>query len=245
VKKQIPSIIKPLILSTLAGLACHAAPISITDLKGRSIVVEIVGVSAETVKVRKADGTEADIPLASLSEGSREAVKIAPTAAAVPEGPAFGLKLTAVSNAIGKVTDKSWETSWGSYDKDVYRSRGVTITAEANKSGKAILEMHWIGSVAGSPSDRGVVIFSKKEITLAAREPQTHEFAALFVENDAKYVALGTRDRDGLKYAGWVARVITLEGQFLTAIAARPPLISMIDKPDPKAKEFPCAETDE
>jgi hypothetical protein len=83
------------------------------------------------------------------------------------------------------------------------------------------------------------VIFSKKEITLVAREPQSHEFAALFVESDANYEALDQRDRSGLKYAGWVARLISKEGRQLAITAARPPLINQIGKPDPNQKEFP------
>jgi hypothetical protein len=230
---------KPIVLTIISGLLCHAAPMTITDTKGRTLTVEVVTLSDKSVTVRKADGGEVEILLASLSAASQEAVKAAPPAPSLPEGVPSGVKLTSVSNAIGKVTDKSWETSWGSYDKEIFRSRGVRITAVADKPGKAILELHWIGSTAGRPSDRGVVIFAKREITLVAREPQTHEFAALFVENDTKYAALGTRERDGLKYAGWVARVITLDGQVLQAIAARPPLIEMIDAPDPAREESP------
>lgn len=245
-----------------AHTCCLAAPITLTDIQGRTITVEVLSLADGSLTVRKADGSEASIPLDNLSPESRAAAtktvkpkpsrrvpynpgapaQAARTAPAPPPAPtppvvsASGLKLTSVSNAVGKVTDKSWETSWGSYDKDVFRSRAVVITAVADTSGKAILEMHWIGSVAGSPSDRGVVMFAKKEITLVAREPQTHEFAALFVESDANYKALGVRDREGLKYAGWVARVISPDGRTLTAIAARPPLITMIDPPDPARK---------
>lgn len=228
---------KAIIPIIMSAIICQAAPIELTDTQGRKITVEVLGVADQSVNVRKTSGEEFVIPLANLSADSQKLATEAATP--VPSTGAGRVKLTSVSNAIGKVTDQSWETSWGSYDKEVFRSRGVTITVVATQPGKGILEMHWIGSKAGRASNREVVVFSKKEVELVAGEPQTHEFAALFVESDAKYVALGHRDRDGLKYAGWVARVISPEGLELAVIAARPPLIAMIGKPDPTQEEFP------
>jgi hypothetical protein len=232
---------KPFILSIITSLICQAEPLTITDIQGRTIRVDILGLADGNVRTSKADGVEFTIPLVKLSPESQKAVIAAGEAAAAaqPTSAPAGAKITVVSNAIGKVTDKSWETSWGSYDKDVYRSRAVVVTVVSDYSGQGILEVHWLGSEAGRASNKGVVIFSKKEITLVAREPQSHEFAALFVESDANYEALDQRDRSGLKYAGWVARLISKEGRQLAITAARPPLINQIGKPDPNQKEFP------
>ena len=102
---------KSVILSILAGLACQAAPIALTDTKGRTITVEVVAVADGTVIVRKTDGGEVQIPLENLSAESRAA---ATHAAATPApvasatvGAASGLKLTSVSRLSERLPDSS------------------------------------------------------------------------------------------------------------------------------------------
>lgn len=201
----------------------------LTDTGGRSIEVAILQVDVTGVLVRKGDGTEVKIPLEKLSVESRTVVES--WAKAAPPAILKNPKLTLVSNASGRTTDEMWETSWGSYDKDVYRSRKLTATVKADSAGEAVLEVHWIGSIAGYASKKGVVLVSKKPVTLAANTPQSHEFAALFVESDANYEALGVRDRNGIKYAGWVARLVTTTGDVLVTVGSRPPLIEMLKLP--------------
>ena len=46
-----------------------------------------------------------------------------------------------------------------------------------------------------------------------------------FVENDAKYVALGIRDQSGTKYTGWIVRVLDSTGHILAEQASTPPLL--------------------
>lgn len=210
------------LLSVLSGLKAE----TLTDTQGRSIEVNILRVDTNSVLVKTAAGKETTIPFANLSGDSLAVLKARP----VPGGPK-NPTVEIVSNAAGRLTDKSWETSWGSYDKDVFRSRALTVTVSAETAGAVTLEIYWIGSIAGKSSERGVVLTSKKSVEIAAQSPQSHEFAALFVESDAKYAALGVRDRNGLKYVGWVARLVGKDGSVLVTKASRPPLVDILKLP--------------
>jgi hypothetical protein len=139
------------------------------------------------------------------------------------------VKLVAATSSMGRDSGRSWQTSWGSYDESIFRARAVKVTVTAATGGDAVLELHWIGSQAGSPSDQGVVKVDRKSVTLTANQRFTHEFGALFVENDTKYAALGERYRDGFKYAGWVARLVAKNGATLAVQGARPPMIRMVE----------------
>jgi len=226
---------KPLLFAILC-VRLAGAPITITDIKGRSITAEVVSQTETSVVVKKTDGAQVTIALVNLSLKSKEDIKDALASNAATAGDAAGLKLSTVSNAAGKTTDKKWEMSWGSYDKEVFRSRAVVVTVVSDTPGNAVLEVHWIGSQAGRAGNRGIVLAEKEELVLKAREPVSLEFAALFVENDAKYVALGTRDRDGIKYAGWVVRVLGADGKTLAIRGSRPPLVEMV-KNEPPVKD--------
>lgn len=145
-----------------------------------------------------------------------------------PSSVPTDVKLQAATSSMGRGSDTSWQTSWGSYDTSVFRARAVSVTVRAATGGDAVLELHWIGSEAGRKSNQGVVKVDRKPVTLIANQPITHEFGGLFVENDTKYAALGERYHDGLKYAGWVARVVGKDGAVLAIQAARPPMIRFV-----------------
>ena len=129
---------------------------------------------------------------------------------------------------MGRNSGRSWQTSWGSYDESIFRARAVKVTVTASTGGDAVLELHWIGSEAGRAADQGVVKVESKPVTLTANQPFTHEFGMLFVENDTKYAALGERYQDGLKYVGWVARLVGKDGATLAIQGARPPMIRFV-----------------
>lgn len=217
----------------LLCIASDIQAIPVTDQQGRTINVDLISLEKNTARVHKDSGGEFIISLSTLDDESRQAlIKVSEEIKKTANTGAPVAKLRVVSNATGRLTDTSWEASWGSYDKDVYRYRAVTVTIVPDTSGEAILELHWIGSEAGKAGNKEVVVFSKKAVTIVAHDLQSHEFAALFVENDAKYVLLNERDRDGLKYAGWVARLISKGGDQIAVVGSRPPLIAIVGKPD-------------
>lgn len=146
-----------------------------------------------------------------------------------PNSIPTNVKLVAATSSMGRNSDRSWQTSWGSYDEKIFRARAVKVTVTASTGGDAVIELHWIGSQAGRPSNQGVVKVDRTPVTLIANQPFAHEFGNLFVENDTKYAALGERDRDGVKYSGWVARLVTKSGATLAVQGARPPMIRMVE----------------
>lgn len=149
-----------------------------------------------------------------------------------PKDAPLVVKLAAQTVATARDKERSWETSWGSYDQSIYRSRIVRVSLQCTDgSGPATLYLQWVGSVSGSPSTQGVVKTMQKDVTLRAGQQVSHEFAELFVENDAKYAALGIRDRDGLKYSGWIARLIAPNRRIIAQQAARPPMLTRFPPP--------------
>ncbi len=56
-----------------AAISCLAE--TLTDIKGRSIEVEILGIGSKAVEVRRADGVRFKIPLTQLSEADRQRLK--------------------------------------------------------------------------------------------------------------------------------------------------------------------------
>lgn len=69
----------------LIALSCVAE--TLTDIKGRSIEVEILKVNSQAVEVRRADGVRFSIPLAQLSELDRQRLNDTATKPAVTSDP--------------------------------------------------------------------------------------------------------------------------------------------------------------
>lgn len=138
------------------------------------------------------------------------------------------VKLRAATSSMGRNDEKRWTTSWGSYDKSIFRARVVSVQVSASTGGECIIELHWIGSEPGKASNQFVVKVEQMSVTLVADTPVNHEFGLLFVENDTKYAALGERYREGYKYSGWVARVLSKDGRTLAIQGARPPMIRFV-----------------
>lgn len=151
------------------------------------------------------------------------------TKSTAPAAPAPGdVRLDAQTSSTSRTTDRKWETSWGSYDRTVYRSRFVTVSATARTSGSAVIECHWIGSDPGRPAIKEVTKIDRTPVEMKAGEPVNLDFGALFVQDETKYAALGITDDGGVKYYGWVVRVVTEGGAVLAAKGARPPMIALI-----------------
>jgi len=112
---------------------------------------------------------------------------------------AAGVVVEAKTVSSSRKETERWSTSWGSYDRSIYRSRSISATVRADQAGEAKVICYWIGSIIGH-RNRRKIITETTEITLKAKQPSVIEFAELFVEDDTKYNALRVRQRDGLKY---------------------------------------------
>lgn len=142
--------------------------------------------------------------------------------------PPTRVAIMAKTASAGTGRDKKWETWWGSYDKDIFRDRVVGITLRASTGGQAIVETHWIGEEIEKNSGNKVVDIGRQVVMIPQGEPVRLEMGSLFVENDTKYAALGVRERKGVKYGGWVVRVVDGSGNVLAVQGSRPPLVELV-----------------
>lgn len=207
------------ILITLA-LSCTliAAPVTLTDNKGRSITVEITGVTKDTVQVVKGSANY-EIPLASLDEASRAIVEA--KRAEFTTG-AVRVRLRAKTASTSRKEDEKWETEWGSYDRDIYRSRSVCVDLECTAGDEdGFLTIQWLGRdfILKAKEVDGVEVV---KLPLRPEGEKRYWFAAIFVEKDEKYEALGLRERSGLKYVGWIVRVVKKDGTVVSEQASNP-----------------------
>lgn len=172
----------------------------------------------QTADFKKAALTSEDKTVAEKTEAPVRMDAVAPTRVEVEARTA-----TAVSSR-----DKKWETWWGSYDKEIFRDRLVSITLRASTAGTAIVETHWIGEDIEKDDGNKVINVERKTIEVPQHDPVSLEMGYLFVENDTKFAALGVRDRKGMRYGGWVVRVVDGAGNVLAVQGARPPLIALV-----------------
>jgi len=136
--------------------------------------------------------------------------------------------IMAKTASAGSGRDKKWETWWGSYDKEIFRDRVVGISLRASTAGQAIVETHWIGEEIEKNSGNKVVDVGREAVMIPDQGQVAVEMGSLFVENDTKYAALGVRERKGIRYAGWVVRVVDGGGNVLAVQGSRPPLIALV-----------------
>jgi hypothetical protein len=146
----------------------------------------------------------------------------------VSGAPPTRVAIMAKTASAGSGRDKKWETWWGSYDKDIFRDRVVGVSVRASTPGQAIVETHWIGEEIEKNSGNKVVEVSRQAVMVPGQGQVTVEMGCLFVENDTKYAALGVRERKGIRYAGWVVRVVDGGGNVLAVQGSRPPLIALV-----------------
>lgn len=62
-------------LLLLLPAVCAAETLTLTDKQDRSITVNVLSVDGDTAKIKRDDGRQFDLPLASLSETSRDALR--------------------------------------------------------------------------------------------------------------------------------------------------------------------------
>lgn len=136
--------------------------------------------------------------------------------------------IMAKTASAGSGRDKKWATWWGSYDQEIFRDRVVGISLRASTAGQAIIETHWIGEEIEKKSGNKVVEVGREVVTIPNQGQASVEMGCLFVENDTKYAALGVRERKGIRYAGWVVRVVDGGGNVLAVQGSRPPLIELV-----------------
>lgn len=88
-----------------AAVSTHAEPIDLTDIQGRTIRAELISVDADTVKIRREDGMEFKLNMASLRDEDQVKVRAWADTAAKTADP-FATD-TAKSSTTGTATEPS------------------------------------------------------------------------------------------------------------------------------------------
>ena len=96
----------------LAAVSAHAEPMDLTDIQGRTIRAELISVDADTVKIRREDGVEFKLNMASLRDEDQIKVKAWADTAAKPADP------FATDTATGAATEPATEPSAGATKPD-------------------------------------------------------------------------------------------------------------------------------
>lgn len=107
----------------------------------------------------------------------------------------------------GRSTVDNFPTSYGSYDKDITSTK--TMKVEVRKAGDvpyAGVEFFW--SIRDE-QDKSTRLERCKPVLLLGEQREV-EFTRTSERSDTKYVRLGTREKDGEKVLGWLARCVAL-----------------------------------
>lgn len=137
----------------------------------------------------------------------------------------------------GKKTDKNWETSWGSFDRDYTRSVCISIFVKGmGKTAPATLEWYFIARDLNT-GKAWIFDSDKSDITLDSAKPEqlekTSRDIAASVQN---YQALGVKDKAGSRIDGYIVRVMAKDK--VVAVDASSRQLEMIGKDSAKLAEL-------
>lgn len=220
---------KAILLLLMCALPAMAGIIKIKNKSGREINARILTIVGDKVTFQ-VDGNQDKVFTLSLLELDEESVKAAQAEVAALKkaglSDLIGCKVVANSLATGRDEEKRYEASWGSYDKSVYKGRTLKAVVTASAGDKCKVRILWIGRDLESKTE-GVAL---EELLDAVPNGEPLMSSALFVEDEAKYVALGTHDKSGIKYVGWVIAVEDSAGKVVATAASKPSLLDHLKK---------------
>lgn len=154
------------------------------------------------------------------AEERAELMKSLPTIRAVT--------MRAKTGSAGRSTTTSWETSWGSYEKEIDQKRALALSLRngTDMRGIAYVEVIWLSNGAdGKGPPVGVSSINRQRMLLEPRQTVTGTVSTSFGRTDDNYEALGIRRVAGNGLAGWIVRVVDPEsGKIIASQAAREPL---------------------
>lgn len=214
----------------LLSATAHGALLTVTDLKGRSIEIDLISIAGDSVTFRRpGNPKEFTLPVAQFTEGSQEQIR--KQGAALPAPPP---KLS-VDVVIGKRrTDKA--------DSYFMKRQEVTSTIKltnlsntdevANLKGKIV----FIGQETRTPSQFSVLSNQSFEASMKTAETvtrQTETFSTTY-DSDNK----GKGNVGGYQYYGYVLALTdeagtivfnqTATGSFRKALESKPELLKKV-----------------
>jgi hypothetical protein len=144
------------------------------------------------------------------------------------------LSLRARTGSASRQEFKTWDTSWGSYEKTVDQNRALVLELRNKEEagGAAYIEVLWLHNGAdGKGKVAGVFSIQRSKLMLNAKQTIGGNVTSSFGREDNNYKALGIRNVSGQGFAGWIVRAVDPEsGKVLAVQAMRTPLVEWSDK---------------
>lgn len=137
----------------------------------------------------------------------------------------------------GKITNKNWETSWGSYDRDYTRSISISIFVKGmGKTAPATLEWYFVARDLKS-GKAWIFDSDKSDITLDSAKPEQMEKTSReLLASVQNYQALGQKEKAGSRIDGYIVRVVA--NNKTIAVDASSRQLEMIGKDTNKLAEL-------
>jgi len=143
----------------------------------------------------------------------------------IPQAPPDRVAVSAHEVGTSKGLDRVWQTDYGSYDRNSYRTKALEVEVRnmsRRATGDCQVAVYWVGKRI--TADHSVFIHHGEMLpaNIAAATCATARFwCPLIAAGDTKYVALGIRELDGAKIDGWFV-LVSRDGHTLGGVASSP-----------------------
>lgn len=128
--------------------------------------------------------------------------------------------------------DTLWSTYYGSYAKEFAHQRALAVTLKTTGEFDRDIVITWAFVGSDLEKQNRFLIFGegKRNTTI----PRSGEFnfsaeSPVFTGSDRNYIALGARDREGVRPAGW-AIMIWQRDRFVTGLGSTPDMLAFAQK---------------
>lgn len=166
------------------------------------------------------------LPVAALQKASMQVDKIL-------YSPPTNLGIDVKEIGTGKGIDRTWTTSYGSYERDYYRTKGLNVSVRnvsRRETGDCEVQIYWVGRHVGT---RELHIHHAEKLPMQLGPISSGEavfWSPLLAANDTVYVALRRRTVAGSKIDGWLV-VVSRNGRTLAGRGSGPTYEEMLRKP--------------
>jgi hypothetical protein len=171
------------------------------------------------------------LPLAP-SGGTVQELRAAPVAPLV--APLGSISVSAKEVGTGKGIDRRWQTDYGSYSRDQYRTKALEVeirNTSSKATGDCKVTACWVArEVSGA---RQIRIHHAETLPAQAGPvagSSVRFWSPLMAEGDDRYVALGERYRSGSKIDGWFV-IVSRDDVVIGGVGSTPAYSDLIKSP--------------
>lgn len=137
--------------------------------------------------------------------------------------PVLAIRIAASSTG-GKSRDTTFKTSYGSYARTDTSIRNMVcaVSSVSRSYQRAHLQCLFLTRDVAGGQGMNYEIVADDLVSIGPMVTKTVEATGEAQQSDDKYVALGLRFRDGVKYVGWVWRAIDGQGRICAVYSSQP-----------------------